>query len=333
MKISRPIQIVIVELPEYEGSDLSVEREHCPAGSEIREFIYRGDSEALIEACGDADAVLTAHVPFTREVLHNLKRCRLISVSATGWDSIDVEAAAENNISVCCIGEYCTSEVADHTMALLLALNRKLIDYHVQVQSEKLWRWDSISGIRRLSGQTLGIVGIGRIGRSVAQRAQSCGLNVIGCDPYVGIQEAADAGIRRVELEELLALADIISLHCNLTDENRHLLDREAFKKMQRRPVIINVARGGLINETHLVEALDAGWVSGVALDVLESEMPDLKGTGFLGRNNVILTPHVAFYSESSMLEFRRISALNIRNFFAGNISAVFRFVHHARNE
>jgi D-3-phosphoglycerate dehydrogenase len=328
-----PIRIVSTEIPGTSGRDLSVEREHLPAGSEIRQFTYKGDSGALIEACKDADAVLTSFVPFRKDVLQQLNRCRIISVVATGWDCIDVEAAADHGISVCCIGEYCTSEVADHTLAMLLALSRKLIEYDRQVQRHTRWQWDAISGVRRLTGQTLGIVGLGRIGRSVARRARSFGLNVVACDPFVDGEEASSLGIRLIDLDELLARSDIISLHCNLTDDNQQLLDRDAFKKMRQRPIVINVARGGLINEADLVEALDSGWISGAALDVLTSESPDLAGSGLTGRSNVLLTPHVAFYSDASILDCRRISALNISNFFAGNFSAVFKFVHHAQNE
>jgi D-3-phosphoglycerate dehydrogenase len=327
------IHIVVAEIAETAGRDLSVERQHFPAGSEVREFTYQGDSGALIEACRDADAVLTAYVPFTRDVLQQLNRCRLISVAATGWDCVDVEAAAANGISVCCIGEYCTSEVADHTLAMLLALNRKLLEWHRQVQTETLWQWDSIPGVKRLTGQTLGIVGLGRIGRNVARRAQSFGMRVVAFDPYVDRKEASGLDVRLVDLDELLTRSDVISLHCNLTDDNQQILDRDAFRKMRQHPIIINVARGALINEAHLVEALDAGWVSGAALDVLATESPDLGGSGLTGRNNVILTPHVAFFSEASLLDSRRISAQNIRDFFSGNFSAVFKFVHHARNE
>jgi D-3-phosphoglycerate dehydrogenase len=333
VKVPGPIRIVSTEIPETSERDLSLEREHLPAGSEICQFTYKGDSGALIEACKGADAILTAFVPFRRDVIQELNRCRIISVTATGWDCIDVEAAADNGISVCCIGEYCTNEVADHTLAFLLALNRKLMEYDRQVQMQKRWQWDAISGLKRLSGQTLGIVGLGRIGRNVARRARSFGLNVVACDPFVESEEAARLGFRLVDLDELLARSDIISLHCNLTDDNQRLLDRDAFKKMRQRPIIINVARGGLINEAHLVEALDAGWISGAALDVLTNESPDLAGSGLTGRSNVILTPHVAFYSDASILDCRRISALNISNFFAGNHAAVFKFVHHAQNE
>ena len=119
-----PMTVVFAEMPEAEGRDLSIERQHLPAAARIENFTYRGDRGALVDACRDADAILTDYVPFDRPVLERLARCRIISVAATGWDCVDVRAAAERGIRVSCVGEYCTEEVADHTLALLLVLNR-----------------------------------------------------------------------------------------------------------------------------------------------------------------------------------------------------------------
>ena len=320
------VRIVVAEIAENSGRDLSVELALFPPGSEVRTYCYRGDTARLAAVCRDADAILTDFVPFTREVLSELRRCRVISVAATGWNCIDVEAAADYGISVCAIDEYCTAEVADHTLALLLALNRRLMEYHRQVQADGLWRFDTISGIPRLAGQTWGIIGLGRIGRAVARRAQAFGVTVVAHDPYVDSGKAD--GIELIELDDLLAAADIISLHCGLTDENNSFLDRSAFRRMRRQPVLINVARGGLVQEADLLEALEEGWISAAALDVLAQESPDLRGSGLLGRDNVILTPHVAFYSDASMLDNRRISAQNISRFLSGDRSGVTRLVH-----
>ena len=237
-------------------------------------------------------------------------------------------AAKELGISVCCIDEYCTGEVADHTMALILALNRKLMSYHKQVQQEKSWAFDKVTGIRRLAGQTLGIIGFGRIGRAVASRAAGFGLNIMAFDPY---HQDYKAGVQLVELNELLRKADIISLHANLSRDNAGLIDGGAFLKMERKPLLINVSRGALLDESELVYALDKGLVAGAALDVLADEPPDIDGHPLADRDNVILTPHVAFYSEQSLLDNRRISALNIKHFLDGRFDKVFRFVHHAK--
>lgn len=319
--------VVFAEMPEAAGRDLSIERRHLPGAARIENFIYTGDPRALAAACRDADAIVTDYVPFDRAVLQQLQRCRIISVAATGWDCVDVRAAAQLGIRVSCVGEYCTNEVADHTLALLLALNRRLLAYHRQVQADRDWRWNEIHGVQRLAGQTLGLVGFGRVGRAVCRRALGFGLCVLACDPLVDAETARRHGAEPTGFEELLARADIISLHCNLNAASRGLLNRAAFTRMQRKPLLLNVARGGLIVEPDLVEALDQGLVAGAALDVLAQDSPDLSMHPLAGRRDVLLTPHVAFYSESALADLRRISAQNIRAFMDGRPEDVFRLV------
>jgi D-3-phosphoglycerate dehydrogenase len=318
---------VFAEMPEAAGRDLSVERAHLPAGARVECFTYFGDPRALIAACREADAILTDYVPFGRAVLQELVHCRIISIAATGWDCVDVAAAAERGIRVSCIGEYCTDEVADHTLALLLALNRQLLGYDRQVQMDRDWRWNEIAGVRRLAGQTLGLVGFGRIGQAVCRRALGFGLRVVAYDPRVDEATASHHGARLASFEDLLAQSDIISLHCNLTADNRGLLNREVFARMLRKPLVLNVARGALIFEPDLADALDRGLVAGAALDVLAQDSPDLRQHPLVGRRDVLLTPHVAFCSETSMADLRRISAQNIRAFMEDRPEEVFRLV------
>ncbi len=324
------MKIVFAEMPEAEGRDLSIERRHLPAGANVEHFIYRGDQPALVAACRDADAIVTDYVPLSRAVLAELKRCRIISVAATGWDCVDVGAAAERGIRVSSVGEYCTDEVADHTLALLLALNRQLLAYHRQVQTDRDWRWNAVRGLRRLAGQTFGLVGFGRIGQAVCRRALGFGLRVLACDPRVDAETAKRHGAGLAGFEELLAESDIVSLHCNLDDMNRGLMNRAAFTRMRRKPLLLNVARGALIVEGDLVEALDRGILAGAALDVLTEDSPDLSRHPLVGRRDVLLTPHVAFYSESALDDLRRISAGNIRAFLEGRPDDVFRLVSPA---
>ncbi len=319
--------VVFAEMPEAEGRDLSIERRHLPGNAEIRTFTYRGDPGSLVAACRDADAIVTDYVPFSRAVLSQLKSCRIISVAATGWDCVDVGAATEHDIRVCSVGEYCTDEVADHTLALLLALNRKLFAYHRQVQSDLDWRWNLVQGVRRLAGRTLGLIGFGRIGQAVGRRARGFGLHVLACDPRVDAKTAKRQGARLSAFGELLSDADIISLHCNLDATNRGLLNRVAFAAMKRKPLLLNVARGALIVEADLVEALDGGLVAGAALDVLIEDSPDLSRHPLVGRGDVLLTPHVAFYSEAALDDLRRISTENVRAFLEGRPDDVFRLV------
>ena len=320
--------IIVADSPESSGRDLSVEQQYFPHGAAVRQITYRGDQEALISSCREADVVLTDYANFSREVLSQLPKLKLISVAATGWDCIDIKAAKEKGISVCCVGEYCTGEVADHTMALILALNRKLFQYDKQVREQGSWAYHTVRGVRRLAGLTLGIIGLGRIGSAVTKRAAAFGFNIMAYDPY---QKDYEAGVQLVELDVLLRQSDIISLHANLDATAGPLINAGAFLKMERRPQLINVSRGKLIDEVALVQALDTGNVSAAALDVLADEPPNLKNHPLAGRDNVLLTPHLAFFSEQSMLENRRISAQNIRHYYAGRFDEVFRFVHYAK--
>jgi len=321
------VTVVFAEMPEAAGRDLSIERRELPASACIERFTYIGDRRALVAACRKADAIVTDYAPFDRAVLEQLARCRIISVAATGWDCVDVAAAAERGIAVSAVGEYCTDEVADHTMALLLALNRRLVAYHDQVRNRRSFRWNEVTGIRRLAGQTMGIIGFGRIGRAVCRRALGFKLEVLAFDPKADAATITAHGAKPAELDALLAASDIISLHSNLETGSRGLLDRAAFAKMARRPLILNVARGALIVESDLVEALDRGRVAGAGLDVLAEDSPDLARHPLAGRGDVLLTPHVAFYSESALADLRRISARNVRDFLDGRPGEVFRLV------
>lgn len=320
-------RVVVAETPEYSGRDLDVERSILGSDVELVHYSCDGDEDHLVSACKDADVVLTAYSPFTRRVIEKLVQCRLISITATGFDNVDLDAAAAANIRVCAIDEYCTDEVADHAMLLMLALCRRLPDYYDQVQRKKRWQYDSVAGLARISDLTLGIIGFGRIGQAVARRARGFGLAIVAYDPYPDRDAAAELDVQFRDLPQLFSEADIISLNCGLNDENEHLIDTAAFQQMQRKPILINCARGALIDEAALVDALDAGQVSGAGLDVLGDESPDLRSSKLTGRNNVILTPHVAFYSDAAMLDNRRISTSNVRNFLDGQHELVRRYV------
>jgi D-3-phosphoglycerate dehydrogenase len=312
-------KLAVIEMSTDPGRDLGIERSVLGDGIDIEQIFSTGEAASIVEACHDADLVLTDYVPFTRDVLEQLPHLRLISVAATGFDCIDVEAAHDHSIFVAAIDEYCTDEVADHALMLMLALAKRLMFYHDAVQNKHRWKFDSLSGLPRFGELTLGIIGYGRIGRAVVKRAEAFGMSVLAFDPY-----ADDA---TAFLDDVLAKSDIISLHCALSPDTRHMIDARAFSKMQRSPILINVARGGLIAEADLASALDEGIVSAAGLDVLEDEPPDLANSTLVGRSNVILTPHMAFYSDASIRENRTLSAQNIRHFLAGNHDAVRKYV------
>jgi phosphoglycerate dehydrogenase-like enzyme len=322
--------VLVADTAQTTGIDLDLEASILGPDVNIVRHMYDGDERGLIAACQDADVILTAFVPLTRSVINALPKCRLISVAATGYSCVDFEAAADADISVCAIDDYCSEEVADHTMLLMLALCRRLLEYHEQVQTKDLWQWDALTGLRSLGDMTLGLVGLGNIGRAVARRASGFGMTVIAHEPYADISSASELGVSICDLNEIFERSDVISLHCSLSADNEKFIDKNAFQCMAKRPILINCARGGLIDEAALADALDTGQVSAAGLDVLSEESPDLAASPLTGRHNVILTPHVAFYSDRSILENRRISASNIRHFLDGKHSNVRKYIHHA---
>lgn len=302
---------------------VEVERETLGNKGSIETVTFTGDVRRLIQELAPYDGILTDYVPLTREVINGLAKCRVISVEATGWTSVDGAGAADKGIYVCALGEYCTQEVADHTLALLLALQRRLILFNNNAHLKHKWEWRAAPDIDRMEGQTLGLLGFGRIGQAVAARAKAFGLKVIAHDPFLPADVTASLGVPLLDLDEVLAGSDYISVHMAVDDSNKGFLDYAKFKRMARRPFVINVARGLAVEESDLVRALDEGLVRGAGLDVLSMESPDLAAHPLTGRDNVILTPHVAFYSKMSLYLSYKIAMENIMHVLAGDFAKV----------
>lgn len=325
-------RIIVAEAPETSGRDLSVEQSILGPDVELVRETWDGDESRIAATCREADILLTEMVPLDRSLLSQMPHCQLISVQGTGYSHIDLDAAIDAGISVCAIDDYCTDEVADHVILLMLAVCRRLTEYHEQVQKQNIWRFDTLDGISRLRDMTLGIVGFGKIGRAVAQRAKGFGMRLLAFDHYPVERVAEDFGVRYCDLPTLLRESDVISLNCSLSPDNEYLIDADAIAQMERNPVLINCARGALIDEDALADALDKGQISGAGLDVLYDESADISASRMTGRRNVILTPHVAFYSDASILESRRVSASNIRHFLDGNHEQVNKYVYQAKH-
>lgn len=301
--------------------DENIEQRFLPEGATI-EFRHSPTEEELIKNCKDADAIISSAEPFTRRVINELRNCKIISKESIGFNNIDIKAAAAKDIAVTNIPTYCINEVADHTLALILSLNRKLIPYHNSVQ-KKQWQCDLFPGLIRLEGQILGLFGFGNIGRNVAKRAQGFGLKVIVYDQFVDPAIAKAMNVEYVEVDDILQNADIISLHLPLTEDNAGFFNKEKFDKMKKKPIFINTSRGGHVVEEDLIAALDKGKIRAAGLDVLKSEDPDLDNCRLLGRDNVIITPHMAFYSDTSLYDMRVLSALSITNYLKGDLDKV----------
>jgi D-3-phosphoglycerate dehydrogenase len=264
----------------------------------------------------DADAVLVTYAKLPRDLLRQLTRCKTIGRFGLGVDNIDIAAAAELGITVTYVPDYCMHEVSDHAMALLLALARKIPLSNKLVQAGR-WEIPAVVPIHRLAGRVLGLVGFGNIPRALAPKAKAFGLRVVTHDPYVAQQTLAAAGVESVSFDRLLEISDFVSIHAPLMPATRGLFNAEIFGKMKTGALLINTARGPLVDEDALVSALDSGRLGGAALDVVAVE-PLPKDSKLIGRDNVILTPHTAFYSVEALNELQTKCAADVARVLSG---------------
>ena len=308
-----------VVVTDCDHGELDQEREEL-RGIAVLSVAQCGDEDAVIEAGRDADALIVQYAPISRRVAQSLPKCRVIARYGVGIDMIDLNAASECGICVAHVPAYCTEEVSDHACALMLALARKTVSLHRSVLGG---RWDpKVAGpMYPLAGSTLGLLGLGRIGRRVAQKMKVFGMRVIACDPFLADAEFTRHGVSKVDMPQLLAESDILSLHAPLTPLTDHILGAAAFAAMKRGAFIVNTARGRLIDEQALVRSLREGGLGGSGLDVVESE-PLGKDSPLLGFENVIVTPHAAFYSERSFEEVKRQTARAVSHILQGKQAA-----------
>jgi D-3-phosphoglycerate dehydrogenase len=273
-------------------------------------------ADDILAVARDADAILVTYAKLPGELLRQLTRCKAIGRFGLGVDNIDLPAAKELGIAVNYVPDYCLREVSDHAMALLLALARKVPFSNRLVQSGR-WEVPPIVPLRRLEGQVLGLVGFGNIPRALAPKAKTFGLKVLTHDPYVKPDVLAAAGVEGVSFDELLARSDFVSVHAPLMPQTRGLMNAAAFAKMKKGALLINTARGPLVDEAALVAALDSGQLGGAGLDVVTTE-PLAKDSPLVGRDNVILTPHTAFYSVEALDELQAKCASDVARVLSG---------------
>lgn len=273
----------------------------------------RTPADQIISRIGDAEIILTNKTPVTADTLAACPQARYIGVLATGYNVVDVAAARERGVVVANVPAYGTAAVAQHVFALLLELCHHAGHHNAAVQQG---RWTSCPDfcfwdrpLTELAGKTMGIVGYGRIGRSVSDIAQAFGMKVLAC--------SAHGGEGTVSLQEVLTQSDVISLHCPLTADNAGMINREAIARMKDGVFIINTARGQLIDETALREALLSGKVRGAAVDVVSTE-PIPAGHPLLGLPNCIITPHIAWAPKESRQRLMDVAVENLRSFLLG---------------
>ncbi|NEU30027.1 C-terminal binding protein [bacterium LRH843] len=284
------------ELDAIKESDCIIRLEQCVT------------EEDVIEKCQDADGIINQYVPLTKNVLQSLPNCQVIAKYGVGYDNVDVNAAAELGIQVCNVPDYGVEEVSDHAIALTFNIVRK-INLLSNAVKDNHWDFQIAAPIRRLSKMTVGVVGLGRTGQAYASKAAALGWNVIGYH-----RAKLDLDIKQVSLEELCQVSDVISLHIPLNEETHHLFNERLFKLMKPSAFIVNTARGGVLNEDDLIHALENKTIAGAALDVLQMEPPEIDHKLFQF-DQVIITPHAAFYSEESYYDMKRKAAEEVITF------------------
>ena len=275
------------------------------------EYLHKGcwSDDELIATAHDADGIISSPVErYPRRVIENLIRCRVISNMGVGYDTIDVDAATELGVCVCHVPDYCMDEVSEHTMALILACARQIVAINRIMKGGKLIRLQPpwVEGpVFKLRGQTLGLVGFGRIPRTLVRKAQGFGLKVIVYDPFVSHTSVIGYDVEMVErLDRLLRRSDFVSVHTPLTGETAQMFGPKQFKSMKPTAYFINTARGALVDQEALFEALTEGYIAGAALDVIEPEI--YLESPLLKLDNVIYTGHSGYYSETSVPEQHR---------------------------
>ncbi|MGR5222729.1 C-terminal binding protein [Vibrio parahaemolyticus] len=288
--------------------------EHELVGAECK------SKEEVIEQAKDADAIITTYTPVDREIIESCPNLKVILRNAIGYEIFDFEAANERGIAVCNVPDYCTEEVATHTIALLLACYRKIKVSNDLVRSGD---WKVIYGyqVRRLSTQTLGIIGFGRIARLVAGYAQAFGIKVIAHDPYVSEEDFKAYGVRGVSLEEIYKESDAICVNAPLTKDNYHMINEGTIAKMKDGVILVNTGRGQLISTTALVEAVKNGKVKAAGLDVLEEEPLKDATAEILNLENVIVTCHIAMDSLDAVFDNYIKAADSVIELLDGNIT------------
>ena len=302
--------VVTMTIPQHHFDNSYEEEVLGKLGADVIKYERCDTEEALIAACHDADGTINVFEPFSRRVIKNLDKCKIISKVGIGLDGTDIEAATEHGIILTNVPDYCLEEVADHAMTLLLACSRKLLKMNKIVIKGGLGWWarearDPLVPMLALREQTLGLVGFGKIACNLVPRAKAFGLKIIAYDPYLPPSGIEKNGAEPVSLDRLLQESDFISLHAPGTKDTYHMFGLEQFRKMKPTAYLINTARGSVVDEPALYTAVSQGWIAGAGLDVMEKEPPN-PNNPLLELDDVIITPHDASYSETAYWKLRR---------------------------
>jgi D-3-phosphoglycerate dehydrogenase len=309
-----------VVISDYTYEDPSREKAVLePIGAEVLLYDDRSDEERIAH-CHDADAIICEMGPFRRNVIEKLERCKAIVGYGAGYEHIDLNAATEKGIVCTNTPGYGNEEVSDHALALMYACARKIVKGN-RIANAGLqdWSFRPLRTIYRLKGRTVGVVGIGRIGSTFARKVKALGYRVIYYDPYVPAEKGRECGAEKVSLEMLMKESDFISIHCLHNTETHHLIGRKQLEMMKPTAYIVNTARGGIIDQEALTVALESDRIAGAGLDVHEQEPPSPQVRERLFKlDNVITTPHSAWYSQQAMYDRQSIAATTAKTILLG---------------
>ena len=299
-----------VVITDYAFDDIDIEKNVlAPLGCRL-ETLKAGRDQALINLVKDADAVITQFAPINAEVIGAMEKAKVIVRYGIGVDNVDLKAAAAKNIPVCNIPDYCIDEVADHTLALMLAATRQIVPCDSVIKSGQ-WKLPvPLAALHALKDMTVGLVAFGRIGREVAARLKGFKCRILVFDPAVAAADVKAAGCELASLDDVLAQSDLLSLHCPRTEKTKYMLNSTTIAKMKKGAILVNASRGTLVDTPALIAALQSGQLSAAALDVTDPEPPGADHP-LLKLGNVVITPHDASATPQSVRKLR-VSAAEI---------------------
>ena len=277
---------------------------------------YSGEPGEKKKFCADATGILVRHTKIDASFLSGLSNLKAVVRYGVGYDNVDVNACTQAGVRVANVRGYADHAVSDHALSLMFSCIRALWDVKLDVTQK--FAVPPVTDIFELHDKILGIIGLGRIGSQFSKKTMGLFSEVIACDPYKTESYFNQLSVRKAELKELLQKSDVISIHCNLTEETTHLIDDEAFSNMHKRPVVINTSRGEVICEKSLLEALNSGKIHSAGLDVYEDEPVTYKQDDLINHPRTICTGHYAWYSDCAMRELQRRAALNLYNLLSG---------------
>src|SRR5262247_771159 len=311
-----------VVIADYDYGDVDIERAIIEdAGLRLVAAQCKTEDD-VIEAAREADAIIAQYAHVGARAIDAFTRCRVIARYGTGVDIVDVDAATRHNILVTNVpNDWCENEVADHALALLLAVSRKIVVYDRATRGGTC-QWQSGAPIHRLRGSVLGLLSFGAIARAIAARAAGFGMRITAHDPFVSGEDIAAAGARAVSFDELVTESDCLVIQAPLTPQTHHLFDEIQLRRMKPTAILINTARGPIVEDRALHRALSEGWIAGAGVDDIEEEPAKVRDWGpdnpLFGLDNVVITPHAAYYSEEAIDTVRHFAAVEVVRVLTG---------------